>query len=139
MKTIHEPTRVMSTCMALRLIVSCVTVAITVSVVGEVKRVLEPLKPGEIVARGWLKGQLELSLAGMGGHLGEIEPDQMEKPYVTRDFDPANGARGVVGWCAEMGGEYAFGTALLAYALSARRCSPTRWTTPRSSRRPPRA
>lgn len=80
-------------------------------------RALEPLKPGEIVARGWLKGQLELSLAGMGGHLGEIEPDQMEKPYVTRDFDPANGARGVVGWCAEMGGEYAFGTAMLAYAL----------------------
>ena len=117
MKTIHEPTRVMSTCMALRLIVSCVTVAITVSVVGEVKRVLEPLKPGEIVARGWLKGQLELSLAGMGGHLGEIEPDQMEKPYITRDYDPANGARGIVGWCAEMGGEYAFGTAMLAYAL----------------------
>ena len=40
---------------------------------GEVRRVLEPLKPGEIVARGWLKGQLELSLAGMGGHLGETE------------------------------------------------------------------
>ena len=64
---------------------------------GEVKRILEPLKPGEIVARGWLKGQLELSIAGMGGHLGEIEPDQMEKPYITRDYDPANGARGIVG------------------------------------------
>ena len=44
MKTIHEPARVMSTCMALRLIVSCVTVAIAVSARGEVKRVLEPLK-----------------------------------------------------------------------------------------------
>ena len=101
-----------------RLVVSCMTVSLAAwTARGEVKRVLEPLKPGEIVARGWLKGQLELSLAGMGGHLGEIEPDQMEKPYVTRDYDPANGARGIVGWCAEMGGEYAFGTAMLAYAL----------------------
>jgi hypothetical protein len=84
---------------------------------GEVRRVLEPLKPGEIVARGWLRRQLELSLSGMGGHLGEIEPDQMAKPYVTRDFDPANGARGLVGWCAEMGAQYTLGAALLAYTL----------------------
>ena len=83
----------------------------------EVRRVLEPLKPGEIVARGWLRNQLELSLFGMGGHLDEIEPDQMDKPYITRDFNPANGARGLVGWCAEMGGEYALGAALLAYTL----------------------
>ena len=53
----------------------------------------------------------------MGGHLGEIEPDQMEKPYVIRDFDPARGARGLVGWCAEMGGEFALSQAALAYAL----------------------
>ncbi len=78
---------------------------------------LSPLRPGEITTRGWLRIQLELSLAGMGGHLGEIESDQMEKPYVTRDFDPAKGARGLVGWCAEMGGEYAIGAAMLAYAL----------------------
>ena len=78
---------------------------------------LFPLRPGEIAARGWLRAQLELSLRGMGGHLGEIEPDQMEKPYVTRDFDPAKGARGLVGWCAEMGGEFALGQACLAYAL----------------------
>ena len=83
----------------------------------DVRQTLEPLKPGEIVARGWLKGQLELSLSGMGGHLGEIEPDQMAKPYVTRDFNPANGARGLVGWCAEMGAEYTLGTAMLAYTL----------------------
>ena len=75
------------------------------------------LRPTEITARGWLRAQLELSLRGMGGHLGEIEPDQMEKPYVTRDFDPAKGARGVVGWCAEMGGEFAQAQAALAYAL----------------------
>ena len=78
---------------------------------------LAPLRPGEITARGWLRAQLELSLQGLGGHLGEIEPDQMEKPYVTRDFDPAKGARGLVGWCAEMGGEFALGQACLAYAL----------------------
>ncbi len=78
---------------------------------------LSPLRPGEITARGWLRAQLELSLQGMGGHLGEIEPDQMEKPYVTRDFDPTHGARGLVGWCAEMGGEFAQAQAALAYAL----------------------
>ena len=117
MKAIHEPTRVMFTCMAPRLIAAVVALLAVWTARGEVKRALEPLKPGELVARGWLKGQLELSLAGMGGHLGEIEPDQMEKPYITRDYDPANGARGIVGWCAEMGGEYAFGTAMLAYAL----------------------
>ena len=77
----------------------------------------QPLRPTEITARGWLRAQLELSLQGMGGHLGEIEPDQMEKPYVTRDFDPAKGARGLVGWCAEMGGEFALSQAALAYAL----------------------
>ncbi len=100
-----------------RTIFLCAALFVAWTARGEVRRVLEPLKPGEIVARGWLKGQLELLLAGMGGHLGEIEPDQMEKPYVTRDYDPANGARGLVGWCAEMGGEYALGTAMLAYAL----------------------
>ena len=78
---------------------------------------LSPLRPGEIKARGWLRAQLELSLRGMGGHLGEIEPEQTEKPYVTRDFDPGKGARGNVGWCAEMGGEFALSQAALAYAL----------------------
>ena len=78
---------------------------------------LSPLRPTEITARGWLRAQLELSLRGMGGHLGEIEPEQTEKPYVTRDFDPGKGARSNVGWCAEMGGEFALGQACLAYAL----------------------
>ena len=78
---------------------------------------LSRLRPGEITARGWLRAQLELSLRGMGGHLGEIEPEQTEKPYVTRDFDPGKGARSNVGWCAEMGGEFALGQACLAYAL----------------------
>ncbi len=98
-------------------VASLVFAASTASRGEDVQRVLEPLKPGEIVARGWLRSQLELSLSGMGGHLGEIEPDQMAKPYVTRDFDPANGARGLVGWCAEMGAEYTLGSALLAYTL----------------------
>ena len=78
---------------------------------------LSYLRPTEITARGWLRAQLKLSLRGLGGHLGEIEPDQMEKPYVTRDFDPANGARGLVGWCAEMGAEFPLGQAMMAYAL----------------------
>ena len=101
----------------MKAILLCAAMSAALAARCEVRQVLEPLKPGEIVARGWLKGQLELSLSGMGGHLGEIEPDQMEKPYVTRDFNPANGARGLVGWCAEMGGEYALGAAMLAYTL----------------------
>ena len=56
MKTIHEPARVMSTCMALRLIAAVVALLAVWTARGEVKRVLEPLKPGDIVARGWLKG-----------------------------------------------------------------------------------
>lgn len=82
-----------------------------------VKQVLTPLKPGEITAQGWLRRQIELSLDGLGGHLGEIEPDQMVKPYVTRDYNPANGARGLLGWCAEMAGEFALGRATIGYAL----------------------
>ncbi|MBQ3288445.1 MAG: glycoside hydrolase family 127 protein [Kiritimatiellae bacterium] len=101
----------------MKYLIFCGVLSAALSAQCEVRQVLEPLKPGAIVARGWLKGQLELSLSGMGGHLGEIEPDQMDKPYVTRDFNPANGARGLVGWCAEMGAEYALGTAMLAYTL----------------------
>ena len=101
----------------MRTVLLCATLTAATVARGEVRQVLTPLKPGEIVAQGWLRGQLELSACGMGGHLGEIEPDQMEKPYITRDFNPANGARGKVGWCAEMGGEYALGAAMLAYTL----------------------
>ena len=37
-----------------------VALAVTVSAAGEVGRVLEPLKPGEIVARGWQKPPVKL-------------------------------------------------------------------------------
>ena len=36
-------------------IVVMVAFAAVLSTWGEVRRVLEPLKPGEIVARGWLR------------------------------------------------------------------------------------
>ena len=58
-----------------RLLATFTAIAAALTAQSDVRQLLEPLKPGEIVARGWLKGQLELSLSGLGGHLGEIEPD----------------------------------------------------------------
>ena len=45
----------------MRALVLCAALGVAVAATGEVRQVLEPLKPGEIVANGWLKGQLELS------------------------------------------------------------------------------
>ena len=36
--------------------VFCLALGVAVAATGEVRQALEPLKPGEIVARGWLKG-----------------------------------------------------------------------------------
>ena len=54
--------------------VFCLVLGVAVVATGEVRQALEPLKPGEIVARGWLKDQLELSLAGASREPVELVP-----------------------------------------------------------------
>ena len=83
---------------------------------------LIPLPFGSITARGWMKTMLERSRDGMGGHFGEFDPDQFEKPYATRDYDATiPGSRGEnPGWCAEMAGEYRLGHIMLAGTLDDR-------------------
>ena len=73
---------------------------------------------GAITARGWLRRQLEVGRDGMGGHFDELEPDQVAKPFVTRDYDPSKGGgAGLVGWCAEISSEYWLGLQELAWTL----------------------
>ncbi len=74
---------------------------------------LTALPLGAITAKGWLKAQLERSKAGMGGHLDELEPEMIGKPYVDRghksQVSPA--------WTGEMSGTYWAGLVQLAFTL----------------------
>ncbi len=85
---------------------------------------LIPLPFGSITSTGWIQTLLERSKAGMGGHFGEFDPDQFEKPYATRDYDSTIpgckqwGSGANPGWCAEMAGEYRLGQIMLAGALN---------------------
>src|ERR1035437_1929726 len=42
---------------------------------------LTRLPLGNVTAQGWLKTQLERNKAGMGGHLDELEPEMIGKPF----------------------------------------------------------
>ena len=46
---------------------------------------LSKLPLGNVTAQGWLKAQLERNKAGMGGHLDELEPEMIAKPYIDRN------------------------------------------------------
>ena len=78
----------------------------------------ETLPLGSVKAAGWLKAQLEVGKAGMGGHLDALEPDMVAKPFVDRSYDiTKGGCTGNVGWCSEISGEYWLGLVELAYTL----------------------
>ncbi|MEI6780203.1 MAG: beta-L-arabinofuranosidase domain-containing protein [Verrucomicrobiota bacterium] len=63
---------------------------------------LTALPLGSITAKGWLKVQLERNKGGMGGHLDELEPEMIGKPYVDRDHkSPVS-----PGWTGEISGTY---------------------------------
>ncbi|MBR6058158.1 MAG: glycoside hydrolase family 127 protein [Victivallales bacterium] len=77
---------------------------------------LKSLPLGAIKAEGWLREQLERSRDGMGGHLGDLEPQMVWDPYTTKKTDDKWG--GVkTGWGAEISGNYWFGFITLAFTL----------------------
>lgn len=80
---------------------------------------LRPLPFGSVKAKGWMRTLLERNRDGMGGHFGSFDPDQFEKPFITRDYDaylPGAG-KDKPGWCAEMSGEFQLSKIELAVAL----------------------
>lgn len=81
---------------------------------------LIPLPLGAITARGWIRTLLERNRDGLGGHFGELDADQFNKPYQTRDYDAKlypGMDREWPGWCAEMAGEFRLGQIELAETL----------------------
>lgn len=78
---------------------------------------LKALKPGKIVARGWLREQLLRNRDGIGGHLDELEPVMILKPYITRETEARWGEKIKAGWGAEISGNYWTGEIALAFAL----------------------
>ena len=76
---------------------------------------------GNITASGWLKQQLEIEAAGMGGHLDELEPKMIYEPFVSRQHEEKLGELyGAVltpGWSSEISGTYWSGLVMLAFAL----------------------
>lgn len=75
---------------------------------------LTRLPLGSVTAQGWLKTQLERSKAGMGGHLDELEPDMIAKPYVDRSHK----SKVSPGWSGEISGTYWTGLVQLAFTLN---------------------
>lgn len=76
------------------------------------------LSPGKIRARGWLREQLIRNRDGMGGHLDELEPSSIAKPYISRETEAGWGASHKAGWGAEISGNYWNGEIMLAFALN---------------------
>jgi DUF1680 family protein len=75
---------------------------------------LTRLPLGNVTAQGWLKAQLERNKAGMGGHLDELEPEIIAKPFVDRNhLDLVN-----PGWSGEQSGGYWTGLVQLAFTLN---------------------
>ena len=71
---------------------------------------------GAIKAEGWLREQLERNRDGMGGHLGDLEPQMVWDPYTTKKTDDKWGLV-KTGWGAEISGNYWFGFIGLAFTL----------------------
>ena len=75
---------------------------------------LTRLPLGNVTAEGWLKTQLERNKAGMGGHLDELEPEMIAKPYVDRNHN----SKVSPGWSGEISGAYWTGLVQLAFTLN---------------------
>ncbi|MBQ6621011.1 MAG: glycoside hydrolase family 127 protein [Thermoguttaceae bacterium] len=75
--------------------------------------VYERLPLGSVTARGWLRQQLLRSKDGMGGHLDELEPEMIGKPYIDREHQSPVSP----GWSGEISGTYWTGLVQLAFTL----------------------
>ena len=75
---------------------------------------LTRLPLGTVTAEGWLKTQLERNKAGMGGHLDELEPEMIAKPYIDRNHK----SQVSPGWSGEISGTYWTGLVQLAFTLN---------------------
>ena len=75
--------------------------------------VFERLPLGAITAQGWIHQQLSRSKEGMGGHLDELEPEMIGRPYVTREHQ----SKVSPGWSGEISGTYWAGLVPLAFTL----------------------
>ncbi len=97
------------------LFISSLFILIMSSFCGNVQaQTLERLPLGKITAQGWLKEQLQRSKAGMGGHLDELEPEMIGKPYVDRNHhSPVS-----PGWSGEISATYWTGLIQLAFTLN---------------------
>ena len=76
---------------------------------------LHRLPLGDIRAAGWLGEQLRRNIAGMGGHLHELEPGMIATPYTTRETYEGWGRDRAPGWGAEISGNYWWGFIELAF------------------------
>lgn len=78
---------------------------------------LDRLPLGGIKATGYLKEQLERLRDGIGGHLDELEPEMIAKPYVEDWYVRVWDEDTQCGWSAEISGNYWTGLVMLAYTL----------------------
>ncbi len=79
---------------------------------------LDRLPLGGVKAAGYLKEQLERLRDGIGGHLDELEPEMIAKPYVEDWYVPVWTEDTQCGWSAEISGNYWTGLVMLAYTLN---------------------
>lgn len=75
---------------------------------------LQRLPLGKVTAEGWLKEQLTRSKNGMGGHLDELEPEMIARPYIDRDHH----SKVSPGWSGEISATYWTGLIQLAFTLN---------------------
>lgn len=75
--------------------------------------VYERLPLGSVTARGWLRQQLLRNKEGMGGHLDELEPEMIGKPFIDRNHQSPVSP----GWSGEISGTYWTGLVQLAFTL----------------------
>ncbi len=73
---------------------------------------------GCITAEGFLKEQMIRNKDGMGGHLEELEPEMIKKPYIDKTYVEQWDDGDQSGWSAEISGNYWTGLIELAFTLN---------------------